>query len=492
MKKTNCINCLTLVLATALAACGGSGGSAQDTPTGPTPTPQPITSIGQISGFGSIYVNGVEYETDGASYDVDDGTGSDDSSLSIGMVVRVRGSVNPDGRSGTANSVYYDDELEGPVANLATDPDDASIKTFTIWGAAVQVSETGTHFDNEDDPAFSFDTLQDGDIVEASGQWADDVLFATYIEKQDAGDDEFEAKGTIDQFNGTDQFVLILKNESSLAVTLAPGAEIPNQGIMDGMFVEVEGTIPDPVNAPDAILAAKVEDEDEDYLDDGNDDDDVEIRGILSYDAVSDTWSVRDVTLIFDASTEYDPAGLRDAIADGSANGLSVKVEGDEVADGLRVDEIEIEMDEDDLSFKADADTINATGPKDGVITLSFGNATGTVEVVVTPSTIFMDDDAISQFDLRNVPSGQKLEIDAGFGDDGRIYATSLQLENSNDYEIEGPVTGIDATTITVLTVTFGHDANTFFEDGMPVVDDFAEVEDENGDGIADEVEIED
>lgn len=486
MKKVSYHNWFVVWTAAALTACGGSGGGDQNSST----TPQSITAIGQISGFGSIYVNGIEYETNGASYDVDDGVGSDDSALSVGMVVRVKGSVNADGRTGTAQSVYYDDELEGPVDNLSADPDDPSIKNFTIWGVAVQVSETGTKFDNEDDPAFSFDTIQNGDIVEASGGWAINMVIASYIEKQSAGDNEFEAKGTVDQYNGSDQFVLLLKSGTSLAVTLAPGAEIPGQGIMNGMYVEVEGTIPDPVNAPDALLATEVEDEDDHYLKDGSDDDDVEIRGMLSYDPVTDTWSVRDVTLIFDASTEYDPDALRDAIADGSADGVTVEVEGSEVAEGLLVDEIGVEIDGDELGFEADAQSISASGPKDGVITLSFGTATGTVDVVVTPDTMFLDDDAIAQFDLRNVPNDQKLEIDAGFGDDGQIYATSLQLEDSDGYEIEGPVTAIDATTITVLTVTFGHDQNTFFDNGVPLVDDFVEVEDDNGDGLADEIEI--
>ena len=45
---------------------------------------------------------------------------------------------------------------------------------------------------------------------------------------------------------------------------------------------------------------------------------------------------------------------------------------------------------------------------------------------------------------------------------------------------------------LTVLGVTFGVDAGTFFEDGTPVVGDYVEVEDDNGDGTADSVEIED
>ena len=48
----------------------------------------------------------------------------------------------------------------------------------------------------------------------------------------------------------------------------------------------------------------------------------------------------------------------------------------------------------------------------------------------------------------------------------------------------------IDAVSITVLGVVFGLDESTFFEDGTPAVGDYVEVEDEDGDGFADSVEI--
>ena len=45
---------------------------------------------------------------------------------------------------------------------------------------------------------------------------------------------------------------------------------------------------------------------------------------------------------------------------------------------------------------------------------------------------------------------------------------------------------------IDVLGIVFTVDMDTFFENGIPVVGDYAEVEDEDADGIADSVEIED
>ena len=174
-------------------------------------------------------------------------------------------------------------------------------------------------------------------------------------------------------------------------------------------------------------------------------------------------------------------------LADQSAAGLYVEVEGDYVDDVLQVEEIELEDDE--LGFKADVDSKSGGD----TLTLSFGDAIGTVDVIVNNETLYLDDDAVQSFDFSSINMGDKVEIDARWGSDGAIYASNIHLEDSSDYEIEGPVEEIDAGTLKVLGVIYNIESGvTVFEDGMPVVGDFVEVEDDNGDGLADTVEIED
>jgi len=455
---------IALMLSLTLAACGSSGGSGDTTPV-PPPSATAKSAVGMITGFGSVYVNGVEYDTNGASYDVDDASASDDSALAVGMVVKVQGSVNADGRTGSANSVSYDDEVEGLVEDLATDAADPSIKTF------------------------SFDTIMNDDNVEVSGEYDGDILVASYVEKQDSADDDFEAKGTVSEYDNADHFVLVLKNGSILDVTVAAGAEIPSVGIANDQYVEVEGTIPDPVGFPDSILVTKVELEDDDHFGD-DDDDDVEVKGMLNYDADTEAWSVRDVMIAFSDTTEYKPESLMDSIADGSAAGLTVEVEGFYLNEVLQVDEIELE--EDELEFKGDARVVESTGPRDGTVRISFGTATGTVDVVVNGDTMFRDDEAMNHFDLSDIMDNDKIEVEARWAGDGSIIASSLHLEDDTGYEIKGPLDAIDDVSITVLNVTFSLNADTFFENGVPVAGDYVEVEDENADGFADSVEIED
>ena len=474
-----------LGIAATLAGCGGSSGSPSDDVQTIAATPQ--TTVGQITGFGSVYVNGVEYETTGASYEVDDATASDDDALAVGMVVKVQGSVNADGRTGQADSISYDDDIEGLVENLAVDANDPGIKTFTVMGVSIQAEQSSTNFEGEDDPTFGFDTIADGDNVEVSGEFSGDVLVASYIEKQDAADDDFEAKGTVDQYNGSDAFLLILRDDSTLNVEIAAGAEIPSAGVVDGQFVEVEGTIPDPLTAPDALVATKVELEDHDRIGD-DDDDEVEIKGTLNFDG--ETWSVMGAALAFGSDTEYSPESLQESIADGSADGLYVEVEGQYVNEVLNVEEIEVE--EEDLEFKADVADVDPTEARDGTVTLSFGAATGEVVVRVTPDTMFLDDEAMVHFDLNSLMMGDKVEIEARTADDGTIYATTLQLEDDMGYEIEGPVDAIDELSISVLGIMFMIDMDTSFENGEPVAGDYVEVEDDNADGIADSVELDD
>ena len=59
-------------------------------------------------------------------------------------------------------------------------------------------------------------------------------------------------------------------------------------------------------------------------------------------------------------------------------------------------------------------------------------------------------------------------------------------------YEIAGPVDAVDGLSLTVVGVTCSLDVNTLFENGTPVIGDYVEVDDDNGDGTADTVEIDD
>jgi hypothetical protein len=89
------------VIAVLVACGGGGGGSGASSSSGAG-----INSVGTISGFGSIYVNGVEFGTHGATYRVDEEDWFDESALAVGMKVRVNGTINDNGTTGTATRIF--------------------------------------------------------------------------------------------------------------------------------------------------------------------------------------------------------------------------------------------------------------------------------------------------------------------------------------------------------------------------------------------------
>ena len=110
---------ITLAVAGALSlsGCGGGGGSNDPADTGTT---RSVTGV--ITGFGSVFVGGVEYETDDTNFTIDDMPGLEDD-LEVGMVVTLEGTVNPDGSTGNAVAIRYEAEVEGLVLanNIAID-----------------------------------------------------------------------------------------------------------------------------------------------------------------------------------------------------------------------------------------------------------------------------------------------------------------------------------------------------------------------------------
>ena len=142
MNKTLKYSTISIAIAgiIGLSGCGGGGGSSSGTGS--------VTTSGVITGFGSVYVNGVEYETDGSSFSLDDGDDGIESEdeLEVGMVVTLTGTLNADGVTGTATHIEYDDELEGIVSasNVSN-----GIGTLVTMGQTVNV-DADTEFENDE------------------------------------------------------------------------------------------------------------------------------------------------------------------------------------------------------------------------------------------------------------------------------------------------------------------------------------------------------
>jgi hypothetical protein len=165
-----------------LAACGGGGGgnatvAGIDGTGGPRPA---AVAVGAITGFGSIFVNGVEYSTSSSTITVNGASGTEQT-LRIGQVVRVSGTIATGGTTGTATTVSYDDNVTGAITAI-----DLAQNTLTVMGQVVRVTAVTTFDDSSGTPP-TLATLLIGNTVEVSGYTdTTGVTVATRIERKAA------------------------------------------------------------------------------------------------------------------------------------------------------------------------------------------------------------------------------------------------------------------------------------------------------------------
>lgn len=394
-----------IAMALALAGCGGGGGASD----GVTSTSG--TSIGTITGFGSIFVNGIEYETPNSAdinLDNDDGDSSD---LRVGMVVTVTGSVNDDGMTGVADSVEYDDELEGIVISNSIAPG-ARTGKLDIMGQQVMVTAT-TVFESNVGGIISVDQIAAGNVVEVSG-FADGTgnIEATRIEVKAAtlseylaSHDAIEVKGMI---NGLDTVAFTFEL-GELTVDYS-GASLPQDGLTNDMYVEVKSTSGIDVGTGN-LIASEVELEDDGkYGYEGDEGEQLEIKGTISSDFDGLSFQINGTTVLVVDATEFEHIKAVDLLkgtrieAEGEFN-----AEGELVADEIKaLDEDEHENDVDEIEGMVASVVLD--GMNTGTITMMDGNV-----IHVTNETIMEDDrnEGImpdEQFNLSDIGNSDYIE----------------------------------------------------------------------------------
>ena len=237
-----------------------------------------IMSAGVVSAFGSIVVNGTEFDTSKAAIIINGeelGVGDDFilGNIEIGMVVTVEGKVSKDGTRVTADRVVYNDNVVGPVESISDI--DATTKEVVVLGQTVIVNVI-TKFKET-----TFDTLAPGDVVEVSGYLDDNrAIRATFLEKK--GDItsilEYEVTGFVENLDADLKTFMV----NGLAVDYYSIADNLPQGVPAAdFFVEVGGQLA----AGGEMIASKIELGDQ--LD-GEDGDTFEIMGYVT-EIISDT-----------------------------------------------------------------------------------------------------------------------------------------------------------------------------------------------------------
>lgn len=445
-----------MLLAAGLGACGG--GSSDLAGIGGTG----ITATGQITGFGSIFVNGVEYFIkDGATIMVN-GMPTQESELKLGMIVTISGTLNDDGVTGTVDSVVYESELEGPIT--AIDPNgpdpDGKLKTLVVLGRNVIVDAISTSFGDETGSGgnYGFDTLAINDVIEVSGYVVDSsgTLQATRIEKEDvhtpgSGTTVVEVKGTVTAFAPAPANSFTL--DGVLTVDFDPATtdmqELTN-GISIGNAVEVTGNFTDATT----IFATRISSDDSGLPDEAEQ---AEIEGLVTDFVSNSNFKVNGQTIDATAA-QIKPAGTT------LADGLFVEAKGPIMSGTLEATEIEVRNS--DIEIEA---YVSGT-PANSTVRLQI-TSSDFIDVVVDSNITQMEEDANSTpIAFSALSDGDFLKVEAYKDSNGAIIATQIKRLTTTETELvlKAPVDswtlmGSDIS-ITLLGITFTSDAGTEFE----------------------------
>ncbi len=480
-----------MVTSLLLTGCGGSG---SDT----SATSSTTVNRGVITGFGSVYVNGIKFETQQTEFTVDNNIENDQSNLKIGMVVTVNGTVNADGVTGTATSIQYDNELKGPISNISPYDPLTLERTFTVLGKTITANADTIFDDDQDDYPLTLETLADGNVIEISGLVTTTGLTATHIEGQSATLADYQDKGkkieilgTISNFAGND-LSNITFDLGSLSIQTTSDTKLDDlrlADLQDSIYIEVKGDL----DNNGVLTATEIEAKSKGLSD--HDVDEAEIEGIVTaYDETAKTLEIQGQSISFSTTTEFFPNSLT------LMDGMTIEAEG-RIENGVLIAE-EIKQKGNKIKIKS---TISNIDLDNETITFNF-NDTDIIVRVNAQTELEVDHHYSPTPSLSDFYKGDFVAIKAF--DDGTqtINAVELELEDANEeYKIQAAVESYDPDnhTITVLGVEFDLSQATFKTEttSVPVGDsfyntlsigEFVELKDNDRNGTIDEVEFDD
>jgi len=409
------LSSIALSVIVGLSACGGGGSNSDST----LKARSNATTTGTITAFGSIFVNGVEYNTQNAKIIIE-GKTLEETDLKLGMMVSVT-----KGPGDMAIKVEAGDEVEGIVN--AVIPGGTPTGILMVMGQTVTIDDS-TIFESKvtEITIAHAGEIKENNVVEVHGYSTGmGEITATRIEVKAISytiGDELEVTGYVMMHDldaktfkiGT---LEILYTDSVLV-------DLPN-GLTDDLLVEVKST-EGLVN--NQLIASKVEPESIQH--DTDEDDEVEVKDLISEIIPDVSITVADVTFLIDADTEFDPqydATTYDV-------GVLVEVEGTYNAAGeLVAKKIELEDNYSD-TIKADLAgmviAVDATDVNIGTITLAGG-----IVVMVNNDTIMKDSSSVNlqMFNLEDIFKDDYLAIKAiGNGNgDGTYTALKVKREDT-------------------------------------------------------------
>jgi hypothetical protein len=367
-----------------------------------------ISSKGVVTAKGSVFVNGVEFHTGGAAVMIN-GIPATEDKLQVGMVVKVRGTVDDATQTGTATLVEANDALAGTISAVGAN-------TITVMGQTVAIEDNVTRLN--DDNITTVKTFADagfhvGERVEVHGLIDDQGgLRATRAVKK-AGS-EFQVKG----------FVVSTGNPFGLSLTPGGIASISVSGSLPaggdvGSIVEVKATAA-PANGVVTATLVKLEDRI------GVAGEKVEVEGIVMSGGTVDSFTINGQKIVTNASTLFE-GGLK---AD-FAVGVKVEAEGPLDASGAIV-ALKV-MFRSNIKIEADASAVTASS------------------LTVLGKTVAIN--TYTRIDNGPLANTQHVEVRAFLDRDGNLVASRVVVKNADVRAfLQGPAS-VNAGVMSVLGV---------------------------------------
>lgn len=485
------IAAISLLSATlSLVACGGAGGGSSvggDIADGGIRGTG--SSVGPVSGFGSVFVNGIRFITENLGIDDFDGEPGVpvEADLEKGMILQIRGEWQDDGE-GQAELVRYDDTLRGPVTSV-TQPWDDVIREGRIEVMGFEVILDRLTQSTLADLA----TIAVGQEVRVSG-WlqADGSFRASYVGPVSPGDHAQEIEGylSVTGEEGNERYFV-----DGLELQIPSGAVCDELALADGTPVDAEGEY----SGGAAFIVSNICNGPTAFLDESLDED-VQVAGVVtepfSGEFANGRFSLNGIPVTTDANTEVDDLAPSDILP-----GVLLQVEGRYVNNNgvLTLQAEEIEYRDADAGVEGMLDGVDGD-----VLTV------GGVEIRQTPFTIREDDDdddeGCPEVIGPDLVGRVELEV-AGIQRSDEGYLEALEIECESEvgdpgYQLEGRIEALNreagSESLIVLGVVIRVDGDTEFGDDVELADlsegDRVEVEyfsDGSGGYVAEEIELE-
>jgi hypothetical protein len=417
-------------LVIALAVLGGCGGGGGDSAAGGGVGGSGVTvaSVGTVTGFGSVIVNGVAYATGNAEIFVEnESKGTGDAALvqhlAAGMVVRVEGVLNADG-SAAASRVFFNSDFQGPVESV-TELDPYSSQ-LVILGQTVIIGPfcvfRGT----------TVAEIAAGTVLKVSG-YSDESgqIQATYVQK--TGDalppnGVVKLRSLVQSVDAQDRTYAV--NALTVDFSSADLSGLPGGIPQVAQLLEASGRL----TAPNRLIAERIE-----LLEEFGSGvfDTAEFEGIITRTVGANEFAIGRYTVHTDERTVYLNLAARDL-----NRGTQVIVRGMLADRTILADEISLP---DAVRIESDTGTVDVLGKR---LTLS---GMEPISIQATSATRIIGTAA----GLDGIEPGDHVRMIGRRGNDGSIFASSLLVTPSNPaVELAGPVDSVAPPALVVLGVT--------------------------------------